>query len=292
MPSRGADARNRPGKAADSVARWVLRGCAGLSLLSLGLIAGFLFWEASGILAHVSPGELLVGSRWQPTAHPPRFGLFPMIAGTAIVTAGALGVALALFVAEVAPRGLRDPLKAAVEVLAGIPSVVYGFVGLVVLAPWLQRTLGLPTGQTALAASIVLGVMALPTVASISEDALAAVPADLREASLALGATRWQTMVRTVLPAARAGILAAVVLGLGRAAGETMAVLMVSGNSPMLPPSFLRPVRTLTATLALEMGEAVVGSPHYRALFAAGAVLFLFTLAVNAAGELVRRGKR
>lgn len=289
MPRGGA-------AAADVLVRWVLRACASLSLLSLGLIAGFLFREASGIFTHVPPGELFGGLRWLPTGYPPSFGLLPMIAGTALVTAGALavavplGIGVALFVAEVAPRGLQDPLKVAVEVLAGIPSVVYGFVGLVVLAPWIQRALGLPTGQTALAAALILGVMALPTVASIAEDAVAAVPRALREASLALGATRWQTIVRAVVPAARRGILAAVILGLGRAAGETMAVLMVSGNSPVFPPSLLRPARTLTATLALEMGEAAMGSPHYRALFAAGAILFLFTLALNAVGELVRRG--
>jgi len=272
--------------------------CAALSLLALGLIAGFLLWEGGSVFEATSPGGLLGGRWWFPTSDPPSFGLLPMIVGSALVTCGALalavplGIGVALFVAEVAPARLRDPCKVVVEILAGIPSVVYGFFGLLVLIPWLQRTLGLPTGQTALAASMILGTMALPTVASIAEDAVTAVPSSWREASLALGATRWQTVLGVVLSAARPGILAAVLLGLGRAVGETMAVLMVSGNSPVFPPSFLRPVRTLTATLALEMAEVVVGSPHYHALFAAGGVLFLFTLTLNLAGELVGRRVR
>jgi len=279
------------------VEAWVRRVfgvCAALSLLALGLIAGFLLWEGGSVFEATSPGGLLGGRWWFPTSDPPSFGLLPMIAGSALVTCGALalavplGIAVALFVAEVAPSRLRDPGKVAVEILAGIPSVIYGFFGLMVLGPWLQGALGLPTGQTALAAAMILGVMALPTVASIAEDAVTAVPRSLREASLALGATHWETVWRAVLPAARRGILAAVILGLGRAVGETMAVLMISGNSPLFPPSFLRPVRTLTATLALEMGETVMGSPHYHALFAAGGVLFLFALGANLVGELVR----
>jgi len=282
----------------DLIARLATGGCACISLLALGLIAAFLLREGASIFASVSPGALLGGREWFPTSEPPSFGLLPMIAGSALVTAGALalavplGIAVAIFVAEVAPTYLRDPLKVVVEILAGIPSVVYGFFGLLILSPWLQGMLGLPTGQTALTASLILGIMALPTVASITEDAIVAVPDTWREASLALGATRWQTILGVVLPAAKSGLSAAIVLGLGRAVGETMAVLMVSGNSPLLPPSPLRPVRTLTATLALEMAEAVVGSPHYHALFAAGGVLFLFTLALNLAGELVGRRVR
>lgn len=278
--------------------RAVLGGCAAASLLALGLIALFLFREGAEILRYTSLMALLGGREWFPTSSPPSFGLLPMIAGSALVTGGALaiavplGIAAALFVAEVPPRGLRDPFKVGLEILAGIPSVVYGFFGVMVVAPWLMRALGLPTGLTAGAAAMILGVMALPTVASISEDAVTAVPASIREASLALGATRWQTLWRVVVPAARRGILAAVMLGLGRAVGETMAVVMISGNAPRFPPTFLGSVRTLTATLALEMGETVMGSPHYHALFAAGCVLFLITLTVNLVGELMRRGGR
>lgn len=276
-------------------------GCATLSLLGLGLITLFLFREAIPFFRHISPLPFLGGTAWYPTQEPPSFGILPMLTGSGLVTAGALalaipfGVGVALFIGEVLPWGARDILKVGVEILAGIPSVVYGFFGLVVLGPWLQEKLGLPTGQTVLTASLLLGVMALPTVASLAEDAVSAVPDSLREASLALGATSWQTMWRVVVPAARSGIFAGVFLGMGRAIGETMTVLMVSGNSPVWPPSLLLPVRTLTATVALEMAEAPVGGLHYRALFAVGAILFLFTLLLNVVGELVARhvgGKR
>ncbi|MGC9530309.1 MAG: phosphate ABC transporter permease subunit PstC [Candidatus Bipolaricaulaceae bacterium] len=277
----------------DCGVRVIAWGCASLSLLGLGLITLFLFREAFPLLQRVSAGAFLTGTAWHPTSDPPSLGILPMIAGSALVTAGSLtiavpfGIAVALLISEVLPRGLKDPGKVAVEILAGIPSVVYGFFGLVVVGPWLQTHLNLPTGQTALAAAGLLGVMALPTVASVAEDALAAVPESLREASLALGATPWQSMWRVVLPAARSGVFAGAFLGMGRAIGETMTVLMVSGNSPVWPPSLLWPVRTMTATIALEMAEAPVGGLHYRALFAVGAILFLFTLLLNLVGDLV-----
>lgn len=283
----------RMARAAERLVKALTWGCATLSLFGLGLITLFLFREAIPFFRHISPFSFLGGTAWYPTQEPPSFGILSMLAGSGLVTAGALalavpfGVAVALFVGEVLPRGARDILKVAVEVLAGIPSVVYGFFGLVVLGPWLQGRLGLPTGQTALTASLLLGIMALPTVASLAEDAVAAVPDSLREASLALGATPWQTMWRVVVPAARSGMFAGVFLGMGRAIGETMTVLMVSGNSPVWPPSLLSPVRTLTATVALEMAEAPVGGLHYRALFAVGAILFLFTLLLNVVGDLV-----
>lgn len=285
-------------RAAERLVKALTWGCATLSLFGLGLITLFLFREAIPFFRHISPLSFLGGTAWYPTQEPPSFGILPMLAGSGLVTAGALalavpfGVAVALFVGEVLPRGLRDPFKVAVEILAGIPSVVYGFFGLVVLGPWLQGRLGLPTGQTALTASLLLGVMALPTVASVAEDAVSAVPDSLREASLALGATHWQTMWRVVVPAARSGMFAGVFLGMGRAIGETMTVLMVSGNSPVWPPSLLSPVRTLTATIALEMAEAPVGGLHYRALFAVGAILFLFTLLLNVVGDLVAHRAR
>lgn len=285
---------------ADRVVRLITWGCASCSLLGLGLITLFLFREAVPLFSRVSFGDFLFGVVWRPTSDPPSFGILPMVAGSALVTFGALlvavpfGIGVALFIGEVLPQRFRDLLKLSVEILAGIPSVVYGFFGLVVVGPWLQGVLGLPTGQTALLAALLLGVMALPTVASVAEDAVAAVPDSLREASLALGATPWQTMWRVVLPAAKSGAFAGVLLGMGRAIGETMTVLMVSGNSPVWPPSFLSPVRTMTATVALEMAEAPVGGLHYRALFAVGAVLFLFVLLLNLVGDLVahrvRRG--
>jgi len=270
-----------------------MRGCAGLSLLALGLIVLFLFREGIPVFRTVSLSGFLGGRFWFPTSEPPSLGILPMILGSGLVTGFALlvavplGIGTALFVGEVAPASARNPLKVAVEMLAGVPSVVYGFFGLMIVVPWLQATLNLPTGQTALTAALLLGVMAVPTVASIAEDAVAAVPDTWREASLALGATRWQTLRSVVVPAARSGLLAGTLLGMGRAVGETMTVLMVSGNSPTLPPVLGWPVRTLTATIALEMAETPVGSPHYHALFAVGAVLFLFTLTLNVVGELV-----
>jgi phosphate transport system permease protein len=217
-----------------------------------------------------------------------------MIVGTALVTVGALflaiplGFAAAAFVAEIAPKGVRDIAKSLLELLAAVPSVVYGFFGLTVVSPFIQRAFGLPTGQTALTASLVLGMMALPTVASLAEDALTAVPKDHREASFALGASKWETTWRVVFPSAFSGLFGAAVLGMGRAVGETMAVLMVAGNSPQVTWSFLQPVRTLTAGIALEMAEAPYGSAHYHALFMLGAILLLITLVTNWLAEWLR----
>lgn len=283
------------GRAKERLARAIVWGCASLSLFALGLITVYLVAEGIPVFRTVDPVGLLGGRAWFPTSDPPSLGILPMILGSGVVTLAALavavplGVATALFIGEVAPPGWRNHLKVAVELLAGIPSVVYGFFGLVIVVPWLQATLSLPTGQTALAAALLLGVMALPTVASVSEDAVAAVPNAWREAALALGATRWQVMRTVVVPAARSGLLAGVLLGMGRAVGETMTVLMVSGNFPRFPPSLIAPTRTLTATIALEMAETPVGSPHYHALFAVGAVLFLFTLLLNVVGDVVGR---
>ncbi|MCG7853318.1 MAG: phosphate ABC transporter permease subunit PstC, partial [Methanosarcinaceae archaeon] len=218
--------------------------------------------------------------------------------GTLIVTAGAicisvpLGVASAIFISEIASERVAGFLKPFIEILAGVPSVIYGFFGLVVIIPNLQRLLDLPTGQTALAGSIMLGIMALPTIISISEDAISAVPSFIKEGSLALGATRWQTIHRVTVPAALSGISAAVMLGIGRAIGETMTVMMVTGNTaiiPGFPDGFLAPVRTMTATIALEMGEVPQGSDHYHALFVIGAMLFVITLLINLIAESIKR---
>jgi phosphate transport system permease protein len=203
---------------------------------------------------------------------------------TAIVIALPLGVATAVFVREVAPNWAREILKPLIEVLAGIPSVVLGFFGMSLVAPLVRETLGAPTGLTALTGGLVLAYMALPTIISVAEDALDAVPKSYRDGGLAMGATQWQTIWRVVVPAARSGIVTAVMLGMGRAIGETMAVMMVTGNAARMPlelDAILRPVRTMTATIAAEMGEVAQGSVHYHALFTLGLVLFLVTFLIN-----------
>lgn len=247
---------------------------------------------------NVSPGEFIFGKEWYPTAEPmPLFGVWPLIVGTLLVTFGAilfalpLGLATAIFMAEVSSFRLRNVLKPLIELLAGIPSVVYGFFGLVVLVPVIQQVFNLAVGETVLAGSIVLGIMALPTIITVSEDAIRTTPKSLKEASLALGATRWQTMVRVVIPYARSGITTAIILGIGRAIGETMAVLMVTGNAALIPHSFLVPARTIPATIAAELGEAPYGGLHFKALFALGIILFFFTLVINLSIELVKGRK-
>ena len=269
--------------------RWdrpVFFSLASISIVALGLIIFFIFREAIPLFRDVSIADFF-GSQWRPTSEVARFGAMPMIVGSALVTAGAMAIAIPLgfgsaaFIAEVAPGFLKDVAKSVLELLAGIPSVVYGFFGLAVVAPFLQRWLHLATGRTALTAAVILAVMALPTIASLAEDALTAVPNSYREASAAVGATRWQTISRITIPAAFSGLIGAAILGLGRAVGETMAVLMVAGNSPQITGSFLKPVRTLTSGIALEMGETPFGSTHYHALFALGALLLLITLAMN-----------
>ncbi len=266
---------------------------ANVSLIALGLIFFFIFWEALPLFHKVSIVEFF-GPTWLPTSNPPQFGALPMIAGSVLVTISALvvaipiGFATAAFIAEIASGILKDVAKSIIEILAGIPSVVYGFFGLAVLAPFIQAVFNLPTGRTALTASIILAVMALPTIASLAEDALTAVPASYREASMAVGATRWQTIWRVTIPAAGSGLLGAAILGMGRAIGETMAVLMVAGNSPQLTTSLLKPVRTITAGIALEMAETPFGSLHYHALFSLGALLLVITLAMNWTAEWFR----
>ncbi len=203
--------------------------------------------------------------------------------GSLFVTLGAalisvpIGVACAIYIAEVAPLRAKEILKAGIELLAAIPSVVLGFIGMVTLVPWIKTIFNLPTGLTALSGSIMLAFMAMPTIVSIAEDALYSVPKSYKEGALALGATHWQTIYRVLLPAASSGILAAIMLGIGRVIGETMAVMMITGNAAVIPDSLLQPVRTLTATIAAEMGEAVVGSEHFYALFAIGIVLFIIS---------------
>lgn len=247
----------------------------------------------------ISVSDFIFGKQWYPTSEPiPSYGIWPMIVGTLLVTLGALlfaiplGIATAIYMAEVASMKVRNLLKPIIELLAGIPSVVFGFFGLIVIVPLVQQTFHLIVGETVLAGSIVLGIMALPTIITITEDSLRTTPKALKEASLALGATQWQTLVRVVIPYAKSGISTAIILGIGRAIGETMAVLMVTGNASNIPHSFLVPARTIPATIAAELGEAPYGGMHFKALFALGIVLFLFTIVINFTIEFIKNRSR
>lgn len=265
----------------------IIRVAGYSSILFVVAILLFLLKEGLPALSRVSLSNLF-GERWYPIEE--YFGILPLIAGSLIVTLGAaiiavpIGIGTAIFIAEVAPRWVREVLKPFIEVMAGIPSVVLGFIGILVLSSALRRGLNLPTGLTALAGALLLGVIAIPTIVSIAEDALDAVPRSYRDAALALGATQWQTIWKVTLPAARSGVLTGVMLGIGRAFGETMAVMMVTGNAPVLPTrltAIFAPVRTMTATIAAEMGEVATGSTHYHVLFEIAIVLFLISLIVN-----------
>jgi len=263
------------------------------AILFVALIFFFLLREGLPTLGEVELKSLL-GIRWYPIEN--HFGLLPLLSGSLIVTLGAafiavpFGVGTAIYISEIAPRWMREILKPLVELLGGLPSVVLGFLGILVLSPFLRRFLDLPTGLTAFTGSLLLGGIAVPTIVSVAEDALDAVPRAYREGAWALGATRWQTIWRVTLPAARSGVLTAVMLGVGRAIGETMTVMMVTGNAPVLAiklGSLFSPVRTMTATIAAEMGEVANGSTHYHVLFFIGMVLFLISLAVNVAASSV-----
>lgn len=277
----------------------LIRASGYSAVLFVAAIFYFLLREGLPALSEVKLADLLT-IRWYPIEA--YFGLLPLLTGSIIVTIGAMliafpfGIGTAVFISEIAPRWVREILKPIVELLAGLPSVVLGFLGILVLSPFLRRFLDLPTGLTALTGSVLLGGIAVPTIVSIAEDALDSVPRSYREGAWALGATRWQTIWRVTLPAARSGVLTAVMLGIGRAIGETMTVMMVTGNAPVLaitPGSLFSPVRTMTATIAAEMGEVANGSVHYHVLFLIGIVLFLISLAVNvAASSVVFRAKK
>jgi phosphate transport system permease protein len=270
---------------------------AGLTaVLFVILIFAFLLRDSLPLLGTVSLRGLFAETRWLPTSDPARFGLIPLLLGSFYVTFGALlvavplGLGCAIFIAEVAPPRWREWLKPAVELLAAVPSVVFGFVGLLMIGPWLADRFHLPVGQFAALGSLLLAFMAIPTIVSVAEDALNAVPPALRNNSLAMGATQWQTISRITVPAARSGIIAACLLGMGRAIGETMTVLMVTGNAAVIPAGlkgFLQPVRTLTATIAAEMGETAYHTPHYYALFVVGLLLFIITLVTNVVSDVI-----
>lgn len=267
-----------------------------MTIIIVLLIFVFLLRDALPAVKSVGIENLVLGRDWYPLSD--KYGALPLIVGSIFVTAGAVvigvpvGVAAAVYIGEIAHPRVREILKPTVETLAAIPSIVIGFLGYMLLAPWLKQLLDLPTGLIALTGSIMLAFMSMPTIISISEDALHAVPRDYRTGSLALGASQWQTISRVIVPAAKNGILAAVMLGVGRAIGETMTVLMVTGNAAVIPDSLLQPVRTITATIALEMGETVHHSTHYYVLFALGAILFLMTFVINLIADLALHRKR
>jgi len=246
----------------------------------------------------ISPASFFGCTKWYPTAQPsPQFGVLPLFLGTlwvsiaAILIALPFGMAVAIYLAELAGSRLRKILKPIIELLAGIPSVVYGFFGLVVIVPLIQKVFGLPVGGTALAGAIILAIMALPTIITVAEDAIRTTPRAMKESSLALGATHWQTIRKVILPYSVSGIMAAVVLGIGRAIGETMAVLMVTGNAAVMPKSLVEPIRTIPATIAAELGEAPSGGAHYQALFMLGCILFLLTLIISISVEFIAKQK-
>ncbi len=263
------------------------------AIVFVALIFFFLLREGIPALGEVEL-NVLFSQRWYPIEG--YFGILPLITGSLIVTIGAMlvaipfGIGTAIFISEVAPRWVREIMKPLVELLGGLPSVVLGFLGILLLSPFLRTFLNLPTGLTALAGALLLGGIAVPTIVSIAEDALDAVPMSYREGAWAIGATRWQTIWRVTLPAARSGVLTAIMLGIGRTIGETMAVMMVTGNAPVLAVklvSLFQPARTMTATIAAEMGEVASGSMHYHVLFFIGMMLFLISLAVNIAASSV-----
>lgn len=284
---------------AERIIEGLIRLCGISAILIITLIFLFLIREGIGAFKTLTIWEFL-GSRWYPVED--MFGIMPLLVGSVLVTAVAiviavpLGLATAIFLGEIAPTWLREILKPLIEVLAGIPSIVLGFFGWLVVAPIIQG-MGAPSGLTAFTGALILAYMTLPTIISITEDALYAVPKEYRDGSLAIGATQWQTIWRVVIPAARSGIVIAVMLGLGRAIGETMLVLLVTGNAANIPEfgtgMLFQPVRTMTATIAAEMGEVAQGSLHYSVLFAIGIILFIITAAINfLATQLVGSGKR
>lgn len=270
------------------------------AIVFVSMIFLFLLKEGLPVISEVDFANLF-SVRWYPIED--LFGLLPLLGGSLIVTLGAtvfavpLGIGTAVFISEISPRWMREILKPFIEVLGGLPSVVLGFLGIIIFAPFLYRTLNLATGLTALTGSILLGGIAIPTIVSVAEDALDAVPRSYRDASIALGATHWQTIWKVTLPAARSGVLTAILLGIGRAIGETMTVMMVTGNAPIIPANLkalVSPVRTMTATIAAEMGEVANGSVHYHVLFFIGITLFFISLIINISASAVvfRQRKR
>lgn len=299
-PSNETARRGRLGfsRAADAVVRRLIVLCGWTAIVVLGAIFAFLLFNALKAIREVGLGSMITGTDWYPTTEPPLFGFLPSevgslwVTGVALLLAVPIGVFASIYLSEFAKGRFKEIAKSVVEFMAAVPSVVLGLLGLAYVAPVVKSVFGLDSGLTALTAGLVVGVMSLPTIISISEDALYSVPKELRQGSLALGNTNWQTTYKVVVPAASSGIFAAVMLGLGRAIGETMVVLMLAGNSGLIPNSSLQAARTLTGTIAQEMGEVVRGGTHYSVLFAMGLVLFAITFAINLAADVVLERQR
>lgn len=278
--------------------KWIFTILAFSSLVFLVGIIIVLFKEGLPIFKEVNLFKFLFGKSWYPTYDPPEFGIFPLMLASFWVMIGAtivcvpLGIGSALYLHELASFKQRAFLKPLIEMLAGVPSIVYGFFGMVIVAPFIQKLFNIPVGLSLFTASMILGIMAVPTVCSITEDALSYVPKSFREASFAVGANRWQTLTKVIIPAAGSGISTAIILGMSRIVGETMTVLMVSGGAAIIPKSIFDPVRPMTATIAAEMGECAMGSKHFHALFAIGLILFLVTLFFNIIAEIISRRYR
>ena len=299
-PNPSLESARPPARRTEWIITLLVRVAGYLSIFYVALISLFLLKEGLPALTHV-PLSSLAGKFWYPIEG--YYSLWPLIFGSLTVTLGAalfavpLGLGTAIFLSEIAPKWVKETLKPLVELLAGLPSVVLGFVGILVLSPFIRKAFDLPTGLTAFTGALLLGWAAIPTIVSIAEDALYGVPRSYREAALAVGATPWQVIWGVTLPAARSGVLTAVMLGIGRVIGETMAVMMVTGNAPVLPGglgALFGPVRTMTATIASEMGEVATGSQHYQVLFLIGIVLFALSLIINVTAFMVsnRRTQR
>lgn len=303
MNTSGNKTASRAGQAfggtGDRIMSRVVFCVAVTGIVVLIFILGFLIANGLPVLESTSLGDMFFSKDWYPTEEPPALGMAALIAGTLAATllssvmAIPVSIALAIFSAEIAPRRVRQCFKVLFEMLGFLPSIVLGFIGMMIIAPWMQVGLGIPSGLNLLNSSILLGFLIIPSVASLSDEALAAVPGELRDASYALGATRLETIFKVVFPSALPGIIAATLLGVMRALGETMVVLMAAGGAAILPAMFTDPIRPLTSTIAAEMGETPVGSTHYHALFFAGLILLIMTLAINLASLYVeKRGEK
>jgi phosphate transport system permease protein len=284
----------------EPLVEWTIRLCGWSAILFVGAIFVFVFVEAAPmLLGKLNLVEFFTSTQWQPTSEvQPRYGILAMLVGTLSVTALAmalavpLGLGAAVYISEFCHGRVKETLKVIIELLAAIPSIVWGFVAYMLLGPLILHGTGAAVGVNLLNGGIVLALMSVPIIVSVGEDALKAVPDSFREAALAMGATRWEVVYRVLFPAARNGLLAAVLLGIGRSIGETMGVLMATGHAVQIPTSLVDPIRTLTATIASELGEAVKGGDHYRVLFVIGLVLFFVTFVINIAADLIVKGIR
>ncbi|HEY0550966.1 MAG TPA: phosphate ABC transporter permease subunit PstC [Verrucomicrobiae bacterium] len=290
--------RSRAALLGEKAIELVIRLCGISAIVFVFGIFFFVFREGAPYIPHLNLGEFLGSTKWYPSSDPAKYGVGALLIGTLSVTFLAMfiavpfGLGAAVFVSEFCQKKTKETLKIVIELLAAIPSVVWGFIGMSVLGPIIKDVFHVPLGVNMFNAALLLALMSVPIMVSIGEDALKAVPDTYREAALALGATKWQTVFRVLLPAAKNGLLAAVLLGVGRAIGETMAVLMATGHSARIPKSIFDPVQTLTATIAAELGEARQGSEHYQVLFLIGVLLFTLTFIVNLTADLVVKGIR